>query len=214
MASSLSCTRKRERYHSSALEERNDDATCSTALSLCHAPPGTSTDVHSYHYNSQPPSNLAQNLPCTDEDHSSEPEDNDDGTPWGVNTALRLFDDPWKIKKVLTASDVQSHYNRLMLPSDMVKNLVRPVLTEDEKSELDSGGRIDIKFWDIDADPMSLHSLVLKKWVSSGSYVLIGNWNGDFVKRRQLKEGDNIGLHWDKFNHRFNFSVLSPRRPM
>ncbi|KAI9124961.1 hypothetical protein K1719_003577 [Acacia pycnantha] len=139
--------------------------------------------------------------------HSPEAEDIDDTTPWGCKTGLSLYDDPWKIKKVLTGTDVQGHHNRLLLPYDLVESLVCPVLTDEEKSKLDSGEGTEIKFCDVN-DNMSVHSLLLKKWPSSGSYVLIRNWTGNFVKRRELKKGDEIGLQWDKFNHRFNFSVL------
>ena len=30
----------------------------------------------------------------------------------------------------------------------------------------------------------------------------------DFVKRRDLKVGDEIGFHWDPYKRRFDFSVL------
>lgn len=30
-----------------------------------------------------------------------------------------------------------------------------------------------------------------------------------FVKRRNLVEGDEIGLYWDTYHSRFNFNVLS-----
>ncbi|XP_028755812.1 B3 domain-containing protein At2g33720-like [Neltuma alba] len=132
--------------------------------------------------------------------------DQNSATPWGCSTDLRIYDDPWKIKKVLTATDVLRHHNRLLLAAVLVQNLVCTVLTDDESFKLDSGDGAEIKFWDVDT--MSLHTLVLKKWASTGSFVLIGKWNDDFVKRRNLKKGDEIGFQWDKFNRRFNFSVL------
>ncbi|XP_054778187.1 B3 domain-containing protein At2g33720-like [Prosopis cineraria] len=134
-----------------------------------------------------------------------------DSTPWGCSTLLKIYDDPWKIKKVLTATDVLRHHNRLLLASDMVQNLVCTVLTDEESFKLDAGDGAEIKLWDVDT--MSLHCLVLKKWASSGSFVLIGKWNEDFLKRRNLKKGDEIGLQWDKFNHRFNISVLHRAMP-
>ncbi|KAI9125176.1 hypothetical protein K1719_003792 [Acacia pycnantha] len=177
---------KRKRAHSPEAEDI-DDIT----------PWGCKTDLSLSLYDDQNPV-------CTDKEeksklkrkraHSPEAEDIDDTTPWGCKTGLSLYDDPWKIKKVL-------------LPYDLVESLVCPVLTDEEKSKLDSGEGTEIKFCDVNNN-MSVHSLLLKKWPSSGSYVLIRNWTDDFVKRRELKKGDEIGLQWDKFNHCFNFSVL------
>ncbi|KAI9085882.1 hypothetical protein K1719_031959 [Acacia pycnantha] len=149
MVSSLSCTRKIKRDHSSEFEENNNDATpwvCSTAMSLYH-------DQGLFHcYEFVPRSNGK--------------------------------DKEGKIKKVLTATRVKPQHNRLLLPSELVQNLVYIVLTDDEKSKLDYGKGTGIKFWDIDTNPMSLYSLVLKKWVYPWR-----NWNDDFFIRRELKNG-------------------------
>ncbi|XP_061341632.1 B3 domain-containing protein At2g33720-like [Gastrolobium bilobum] len=118
---------------------------------------------------------------------------------WGYSLDLMLYDDPWKIKKVLNGSDL-GNMRRLLLPKDFAENLVVPVLDGD----VERGVQVDI--WDVDT--ASIHSLIFKKWVSSRSYVFIGNWVKDFVSRRGLKKGDEIGLHWDPYKNRFNFSVL------
>ncbi|XP_061338380.1 uncharacterized protein LOC133285208 [Gastrolobium bilobum] len=86
------------------------------------------------------------------------------------------------------------------LPKDLAENLVVPVLDGD----VEKGVQVEI--WDMDT--ASIHSLVFKKWVSSRSYVFIGNWVKYFVSRRGLKKGDEISLHWDSYNNRFDFSVL------
>ncbi|XP_061341630.1 B3 domain-containing protein At2g33720-like [Gastrolobium bilobum] len=90
-----------------------------------------------------------------------------------------------KIKKVLNGSDL-GNMRRLLLPKDFAENLVVPVLDGD----VERGVQVDI--WDVDT--ASIHSLIFKKWVSSRSYVFIGNWVKDFVSRRGLKKGDEIGL--------------------
>ncbi|XP_019421580.1 PREDICTED: uncharacterized protein LOC109331497 isoform X2 [Lupinus angustifolius] len=46
------------------------------------------------------------------------------------------------------------------------------------------------------------------RWGSSKSYVFIDKWVQDFVKRRHLKEGDEVAFHWDPYNHHFAFTVL------
>ncbi|XP_061342566.1 B3 domain-containing protein At2g33720-like [Gastrolobium bilobum] len=118
---------------------------------------------------------------------------------WGYSLDLMLYDDPWKIKKVLNGSDL-GNMSRLLLPKDFAENLVVPVLDGD----VERGVQVEI--WDVDT--ASIHSLIFKKRVSSRSYVFIGNWVKDFVSRRGLKKGDEIGLHWDPYKNRFNFSVL------
>ncbi|KAJ1432374.1 DNA-binding barrel domain superfamily [Sesbania bispinosa] len=120
---------------------------------------------------------------------------------WGYSTELMLYDDPWKIKKILKESDL-GNMSRLLLGRDLAQELVLPVLGAD--TDLDNGTQVSI--WDVDTN--SVHSLLFKRWVSSRSYVFIGSWVQDFVIRRALKKGDEIGLHWDPYNNHFNFSIL------
>ncbi|KAK9181826.1 hypothetical protein WN944_024966 [Citrus x changshan-huyou] len=53
-----------------------------------------------------------------------------------------------------------------------------------------------------------MQRLVFKKWATSNSYVLINHWTKDFLRRRELAAGDEIGMCLDSFYSRFNFSVL------
>ncbi|KAJ1432380.1 DNA-binding barrel domain superfamily [Sesbania bispinosa] len=84
---------------------------------------------------------------------------------------------------------------------DLAQELVLPMLGAD--ADLDNGTQVMI--WDVDTN--SIHSLLFKRWVSSRSYVFIGSCVQDFVIRRALKKGDDIGFHWDLYNNYFNFSV-------
>ncbi|CAJ2675248.1 unnamed protein product [Trifolium pratense] len=130
---------------------------------------------------------------------------NDDiGRNWGYSTKLMLYDDPWKVKKVLEKSDVD-HSSRLLLDKNLVEDLMLPVLSVNAAKE------IQMKIWDIDTK--SMHSLKLKRW-GSGSYVLIDGWVRDFVARRGLQKGDEIGLHWDRYNRHFNFTVFQIFKPI
>ncbi|KAJ7943271.1 B3 domain-containing protein [Quillaja saponaria] len=124
----------------------------------------------------------------------------------GVSTELKLYEDPWRIKKTMTQSDL-GNLSRLLLATVLVNMYVFPVLRVDEVNNAESENGTKIRFWDLDIGSKE-YELVLKRWPSSKSYVFIGNWNQDFVKRRELKKGDEIGLHWDPYHHRFNFSVL------
>ncbi|KAG7983723.1 hypothetical protein I3843_04G121000 [Carya illinoinensis] len=117
------------------------------------------------------------------------------------------MEDPWKIKKTLTESDL-GNMSRLLLKTTWVRHHVLPFLDTDIIREVESEG-IRINVWDHDCQ--SAHELVLKKWKTSKSYVLINMWHKDFVNRRNLKKGDVIGLYWDPSNSMLHFSVLRRR---
>ncbi|CAL0331080.1 unnamed protein product [Lupinus luteus] len=124
---------------------------------------------------------------------------------WGYSLDLVIYDDPWKIKKVLQKSDI-GNMSRLLLPKDLAENLVLPVLNADERRDAETERGTEVWIWDVDTN--SMHSLLFKRWGSSKSYVFIDKWVQGFVKRRHLKEGDEIGFHWDPYNHQFAFTVL------
>ncbi|KAK4559402.1 hypothetical protein RGQ29_008566 [Quercus rubra] len=128
---------------------------------------------------------------------------------WGGSRKLiKLSNDPWKIKKKLTESDL-GHLSRLLVRSSLVKNHVLPFLGADCAREVESKG-IQVIVWD--KDTKSKHQLVFKQWRTSKSYVFIGMWHQDFVIRRELKQGDEIGLYWDSNTSMFNFCVLQRAR--
>ncbi|XP_021600656.1 putative B3 domain-containing protein At1g78640 [Manihot esculenta] len=103
-----------------------------------------------------------------------------------VWTKLVLYD-PWKIKKRLTGSDLGNHC-RL----DIVEKI--------------RGEGAEFCFWDCDTNTEL--NLVLKYWHTSKSYVFNKGWPNNFVKRRNLVEGDLIGIYWDSTKKIFNFAVL------
>ncbi|KDP45080.1 hypothetical protein JCGZ_01580 [Jatropha curcas] len=113
--------------------------------------------------------------------------------------------DLWKIKKRLKESDL-GNLSRLLVPSNLVKKDVLPLLSSDLVNGIKSKRGAPVVFWDVDTE--TTHNLVFKKWDSSGSYVFIGGWTTEFVQRRSLKEGDEIRIYWDVPNSRFNFSVI------
>ncbi|KAI4347784.1 hypothetical protein L6164_008566 [Bauhinia variegata] len=93
-----------------------------------------------------------------------------------------------------------------MLAADLLRKHVLPTLIADQERAADTEEGTAIDIWDMDTT--SMHQLVLKKWPSSKSYVFIGKWNQDFVKRRELKKGDKIGFYWDPYYCSFKFFVL------
>ncbi|CAK8570544.1 unnamed protein product [Lathyrus sativus] len=77
--------------------------------------------------------------------------------------------DPWKIKKVLTLSDV-GYNSRLLLKKELAKEWIVPFLN---KAEAEKDG---VKVAVFDVDTQSLRSLVFKIWPSNGSHVFIDTW--------------------------------------
>ncbi|XP_004488399.1 B3 domain-containing protein At2g33720-like [Cicer arietinum] len=136
---------------------------------------------------------------------NEEDRNNNDNNKGSVSTTLKLYDDPWKIKKTLTDSDL-GILSRLLLAADLVKKQILPMLDVDDARAAETEEGSPVNVWDMETK--SMHQLVLKRWSSSKSYVLIGKWNQDFVRRRELKKGDEIGFQWDPFNRAFNFCVL------
>ncbi|KAF1002963.1 hypothetical protein AG4045_028020 [Apium graveolens] len=135
----------------------------------------------------------------------------------GVCTKLKLYDDPWKIKKVLEQSDVNS-LCRLMISKRLVKQHIvkeweRAGRFEDVR-RLDDRDGVLVKVWD--CDRMKEFVLTMKKHGSTDCYVFCTNWRRQFVSERELKKGDEIGLFWCRFSGRFFFSVLdrAPDQPV
>jgi hypothetical protein len=124
------------------------------------------------------------------------------GCPHDASLDLKLHLDPWHIKKKIETSDIDL-LSRLLLPKTPVR---KHILGLWEAKRIADG--IPVRFRDIDTN--SEHELIFKYWPSGrGTYVLQRNWTKDFVKRRNLKKGDEVGLSWDASNSRFDFCVLN-----
>ncbi|BFG31748.1 hypothetical protein CerSpe_180220 [Prunus speciosa] len=101
--------------------------------------------------------------------------------------------DAWEIKKTLTPSDLE---NLLIVETNFIENQVMSFLGDTfSKRVLESkyGARVTVH----DRDTFSKHRMVLKLRDSPRrSYILDEDWQQEFVKRRELKEGDEIGVGW------------------
>ncbi|KAF2297269.1 hypothetical protein GH714_020404 [Hevea brasiliensis] len=120
-----------------------------------------------------------------------------------VWTKLALSD-PWKIKKRLTGSDLGNPC-RLLVASVSVKNHILPFLNNETVEEIKRDGA-PVPIWDCDTN--TEQHLVLKYWHTAKSYAFINGWLNNFVNRRNLVEGDLIGIYWDQSEDIFKFSVL------
>ncbi|TXG69188.1 hypothetical protein EZV62_004123 [Acer yangbiense] len=127
-----------------------------------------------------------------------------------VLTELEIYRDEWKIKKTLTKSDLGDQ-SRLLIYKGCVETHVLPSMADAVKYVLHSKDRLRVSVWDYDTQ--SLHQLDFKYWPSSKSYVLTLKWKKDFVKRRNLKENDQIALFWDPDASSFWFRVLHQSLP-
>ncbi|KAL5746384.1 hypothetical protein ACOSP7_027530 [Xanthoceras sorbifolium] len=123
-----------------------------------------------------------------------------------VSTELELYSDPWTIKKRLTKSDLNG-LSRLLIGKNLIHEHVLPLMSADAVQLVESGTGIIVCVWDHDTH--STHQLMFKKWSqSSKAYILSLAWTKDFVKRRDLKVGDQIGLFWDCHQSMFGFRIL------
>ncbi|KAL0370279.1 UNVERIFIED_CONTAM: hypothetical protein Sangu_0346000 [Sesamum angustifolium] len=113
------------------------------------------------------------------------------------------FDETASPPKVLTASDVGGS-SRFLLNKPSAEDHILPYVMGNDGLGLEQG--VEVVVWDVDTG--SEHILVLKRWKSTGSFVLTKNWMSDFVRRRELKKNDEIGLRWADENSRLEFTVL------
>lgn len=138
-------------------------------------------------------------------------EDTEEDRRCGVSTTLKLcLEDPWKIRKSLRDSDV-GNLSRLLIHKTTVKEHILRYMSDELIKHVNSNNGASVRVWDTDS--RSAHDMVFKLWPSCHSYVLMGKWGREFVKRRDLKAGDMIGLRWNSFSSMFHFCVLQRAPP-
>lgn len=129
---------------------------------------------------------------------------------WRVPANPSPFRDVWEIRKTLTTSDVGQNVSRtssrLLLNTHMVKKSLLPYWSSRLINRVKSQEGAAVTIYDCNTS--SQHHLTFKYWKSSRTYVLIKKWNREFVRRRQLKAGDEIGFFWDVHRLMLMFSVL------
>lgn len=163
------------------------------------------TPILDHDDNKTPPVSLDLSLSIN---HNQRPLHNINKTiQFPIITEKKTDSDPslWRIKKVLTSSDI-GNLSRLLVTSEDVHSSVLPHWDEERVKNLLKGEALKVRVWDFDTK--TEHGLVLKRWSSNGSFVFNNSWIKCFVKRRGLKLGDQIGLFWDQGSSRFNFSLL------
>lgn len=126
-----------------------------------------------------------------------------------VSVELRLWDDPWLIKKRITESDLNG-LSRLLLPRKEVEKYVLPQMSEEMMRQVkNSKGGLSVKVVDYDTAGMEeKHDMGFKYWASSNSYILNRTWSR-YAKHKRLKVDDEIGLFWNKYEEQFNIRVFS-----
>ncbi|KAL2335331.1 hypothetical protein Fmac_016544 [Flemingia macrophylla] len=97
-------------------------------------------------------------------------------------------EDLWKIRVPLQRCDMNN----------------KVVLCGSDSEDESEGKPYDFDVWDVDTQ--TKHSLRLVQ--GKKSVVFTGNWNKDFLKRRELNLYDIVGFYWDEKHKRYNFSVL------
>ncbi|KAM7494240.1 hypothetical protein LguiB_028849 [Lonicera macranthoides] len=104
--------------------------------------------------------------------------------------------DPRLIRKTLTFSDVNGSCRLLLLTKD-VEDYVLSSMEEDKAKMCKTNTGVRFEVWDLDDESCGGHHLVLKKWAGANSFVLNGGWKKNFVNRKGLQEGDEIGFAFD-----------------
>ncbi|KAA8525229.1 hypothetical protein F0562_007084 [Nyssa sinensis] len=136
-------------------------------------------------------------------------EDEQEERRLGVSTRLKLYEDPWKIKKKLTQSDVDGS-SRLLVGKELFQQHILPFL-DDHRAKLCSSVKgLEVTIFDNDTG--TEHQLVLKTWPGTSSKVLTSNWKQEFVRRRSLEsirlrivmdaKGDSLKKEEKKSNHK------------
>ncbi|KAL1205711.1 putative B3 domain-containing protein [Cardamine amara subsp. amara] len=112
----------------------------------------------------------------------------------------------WTIKKELTQSDVNYlTCRRLTLGRRSVEEHILKHLPPEDAQKIDRGKPgLKVKVYDNDTDTTQELLLAFQR-----SYVLKDGWYTNFIKRRGLREREEIGLFWDLSDSKLHFSVLS-----
>ncbi|XP_039169450.1 putative B3 domain-containing protein At1g78640 [Eucalyptus grandis] len=121
-----------------------------------------------------------------------------------VSTELVLRYDPYKIKKTLKKSDL-GHLSRLLIPRAGVAAYVLPCMDEERASRVKSSEGAEVVVWDEDTlrAPTGVCLLGIVRVLRPE-----GCWMKEFVQRRGLAEGNEIGICWDPIASKFDFSLL------
>ncbi|AEE82240.1 hypothetical protein [Arabidopsis thaliana] len=108
----------------------------------------------------------------------------------------------WTIKKKLSSYDIRPRCGRLILQSSSFNEHIGRHLPKDQMIKINVGVNVNV----YDYDTGTLHELRLEY---QRQYGLAHGWQEDFVRRRHLKQKDEIGLLWDFSSSRLQFGVIS-----
>ena len=96
------------------------------------------------------------------------------------------LDDPWKIKKTLTRTDLGDRWLRLLIPTDIARNLILPVLgVKTDDDALTNKGFL-VRIWDVNTE--SEHKLNFKFWKSSRGFHAKDFSERDLMHNSELME--------------------------
>ncbi|XP_062029007.1 B3 domain-containing protein At4g02870-like [Rosa rugosa] len=129
--------------------------------------------------------------------------DHDARLRWKFAKELRLCD-AWYMKR-LNGSDVSKSRKNLAVSKSWVVEQVLPFFAASAAARVERGESERVIVHDCEQD--SLHVLYLKK-LKTGRFVFVGRWKDDFVIRRNLKKGDEIGLCWHGDKSMFSFTAF------
>ncbi|CAL1414062.1 unnamed protein product [Linum trigynum] len=140
-------------------------------------------------------------------------EDDEEEREKGVSTKLQLYEDPWTIRQRVKMIEAEDPNPMLALHANAGR-YVAGLLTKEDLARLVNDGRpVRVRIWDVDTESEHEAELVRRRlWFGSGMHWVIGfagDWWSEFVRRRGLEEGDEIGMNWDRRHFRFNFRLIA-----
>ncbi|XP_021908864.1 uncharacterized protein LOC110822912 [Carica papaya] len=111
----------------------------------------------------------------------------------------------WTIRKLLTETDCSNGRKYIILEKTIVDEHILPYwsVATVERSRIE-----DVKIMMEDVDTNTQHQVNFRYYKESDSYSIQGLWRVNFVERRLLAAGDEIGIRYNPFSSNFSFSVL------
>lgn len=112
----------------------------------------------------------------------------------------------WQMRKMITHSDVAARTHFIKLDNDDVKQYI---LAHWNDNKIKRATIDDIKMMVEDLDTKTEHEVNFRYYKPHDSYYLEGLWRKNFIDRRFLLAGDEIGLNYDPVSAKLLFRVLN-----
>ena len=121
----------------------------------------------------------------------------------GTPNTIENFLFPWEMKYVITTKDLGFSFE--LSPKHVQQHILKYWAESDISRLVNDREEKRLLIRDMDTNTEHRLSLTCEE---SGRFTIQGNWNKEFVERRNLKKGMLVGLYWDIYSSSLHFSVL------